>query len=127
MTLRELSLAVVASYDRRLQDALCMMAFDQAVGRLRKFLEAPVFPAVPAAGEPEMMPLELQAMTHVSAILGALPAPARFRTIIVVALALAPDIFSGSEYAKLVEKAKGGQRPSSTPGSSGNDVGTEQV
>jgi hypothetical protein len=125
VTLRELALAVVAAYDHRFRDELCMMAFCQAVERLRKILDAPVFSHVPPS-EPETLVLELQAMTHVSAILGALPKPARFRTLIVVALAMAPEVFSGSEYAKLIENAKGGQRPSSPPGSSGNGS-AEQV
>jgi hypothetical protein len=126
VTLRELALAVVAAYDHRFRDELCMMAFCQAVERLRKVLEAPFFSHVPPASEPETLVLELQAMTHVSAILGALPKPARFRTLIVVALAMAPEVFSGSEYAKLIENAKGGQRPSSPPGSSSNGS-AEQV
>lgn len=123
MTLRELALSVVAAYDHRFRDELCMMAFCQAVERLRSELDAPVFSLVPSL-EPESLPRELQAMTHVSAILGALPRPARFRTILVVALALAPDIFTGSVYAKLIENAKS-QRPSAPPDSSGH--GTEQI
>lgn len=123
MTLRELALAVVAAYDYRLRDEIRMLTFGQSVERMRKHLEAPEL----APAEPETLPLELQAMTHISQILGALPVPARFRTIVVVALALAPDIFSGNEYAQLVERAKGGsQRPSTSPGSSGNGS-AEQV
>lgn len=130
MTLRELALAVVAAYDHRMRDELCMLSFCQAVERLRAELDAPVFALAPPAGELATLPRELQAMTHVSAILGALPPPARFRTIIVVALALAPDIFTGTEYAKLIDNAKGsGQRSSTAPGSSGNgaDTRTEQI
>jgi hypothetical protein len=122
--LRELALAVVAAYDHRFRDELCMKAFIDAVERLRVALEAPVLSVVPSASGPGMLPLELQAMTHVSAILGALPPDARFRTIMVVALALAPDTFSDREYSKLVERAKS-QRPSTPPVSSGH--GTEQV
>lgn len=109
MTLRDLACEVIAAYDRRLRDEVSMLAFGQAVEMMRKALgvsEAFV-PGLPS--EPESLPLELQAMSHISKVLGVLPpGPARFRTLVIVALALAPEAFSEREYCELMRRAKGG-------------------
>jgi len=108
MTLRELALNVVATYDRRLLDAPCMLSFSHAVETMRRALvmtEAFMPVVVPDA---EDMPLELQAMAHISSVLGVLPpGPARTRVLVVVALALAPDAFSEQEYGELLRRSKG--------------------
>jgi hypothetical protein len=105
--LRELATSVIATYDRRLQDELCMLAFGRAVERMRTALGLPDFSRVEPC-EPETLPHELQAMQHVSAVLGALPAGAsRHRVLVVVALALAPEAFSEREYGELLRRAKG--------------------
>lgn len=108
MTLRNLAYAVIDTYDRRLQGELDMLAFGEAVERMRKALASNnPFDLSMTASEPEAFPFELQAMAHISKILGALPPPARFRAIMVVALTLAPDVFSEREFSGLVKKAKG--------------------
>lgn len=108
MTLRELARAVIFTYDRRLEDEISMLAFGQAVEKLRAALgSAETFDLTTVVSEPEAMPLELQAMSHVSKVLGALPPPARFRTIMVVALAMAPEVFSDREYGAFLKRAKG--------------------
>lgn len=108
MTLGELAANVVATYDRRLHDEVCMLAFGRAVETLRKALGmsdrfVPVSPS-----DSDAMPLELQAMQHISSVLGVLPAgPARHRVLVMVALALAPACFSEREYGELLRRSKG--------------------
>jgi hypothetical protein len=99
--LHDLAVNALVAYDTRLRDEVGMLAFSQAMEALRKEI------GVASAATPEALPAELQAMTHISKVLGVLSEPARFRTILVVALALAPDAFSEREYAALVMRAKG--------------------
>lgn len=103
MTLHELAVNAVMAYETRLRDEFGMLAFTQAMEALRSALGS----GVVIAPLPEALPAELQAMTHISKVLGVLSEPARFRTILIVALALAPDAFSEREYAALVARARG--------------------
>lgn len=103
-TLRELASTVVAAHDRRLQNEHGMVAYEYAIEQLRSAL------ALGLSGEAasDDMPLELQAMRHVSAVLGSLESSAaRARALLVVALAMAPDAFSERQYMELVRRAKG--------------------
>lgn len=124
VTLRDLAHVVVTTYDVRLRGAQTMLAFERAMNRMRAWLIVNR-ESVPRESSEPLSPPEVQAMAHISQVLGVLSESARYRTLVVVALALAPDVFSGSEYAKLIERAKGGQRLASAPGSSGH--GTEQA
>lgn len=81
-----------------------MVAYEYAIEQLRSAL------ALGLSGEAasDDMPLELQAMRHVSAVLGSLESSAaRARALLVVALAMAPEAFSERQYMELVRRAKG--------------------
>lgn len=104
VTLRDFALNVVATYDRRLRDELCMLAFCQAVEQMRNAIGMTFASPSP---EPELLPFELQVMTHMAKLLGTLSRAARFRAILAVALALAPEVFSDREYGHLMKQAKG--------------------
>ncbi len=103
VALHDLAVNAVAAYDVRLQDEFSMLAFGRTMESLRAAVSTDL-PVVPPL--PETLPAELQAMTHISKVLGVLSEPARFRTILIVALALAPDAFSEREYAALMARAK---------------------
>jgi hypothetical protein len=106
--LEVLAADVVEKYDARLRDEVCALAFFQAVEKMRTAL-GPVVDRtehVPTRLA-DTLPVELQAMTHISKVLGSLSESGRFRAIVVIALAMAPDAFSESEYAALARRAKG--------------------
>jgi hypothetical protein len=106
--LRALAADVVATYDRRLFDEVCMLAFGRAVEKMRKALGMSEAFVPVAPSEVDALPLELQAMQHITSVLGVLPTgAARHRVLVVVALALAPDCFSEREYGELLRRAKG--------------------
>ena len=107
MTLEALAAEVVEKYDYRLRDEVCALAFFQAVEKMRAALGvgAERTERVPTPLR-DTLPIELQAMLHISKVLGALSESARFRTIVVIALAMAPDAFNDSEYAALARRAK---------------------
>lgn len=108
MTLETLAADVVATYDDRLRNEVCALAFFQAVEKMRSALgESPERPERPPVKVWDALPVELQAMMHISKVLGSLSESARFRAIVVIALALAPDAFSESEYSALARRAKG--------------------
>lgn len=102
--LRELATELIATHDRRLQNEHCMLDYGQAVERLRAALLHGPF----IVTEPQSLTLELQAMQHVTAVLGSIGSQsARARVLLVVALALAPEVFSDREYGELLRRAKG--------------------
>ena len=73
-----------------------MVAYELAIEQLRAVIELGA------------IPLELQAMHHVSSVLGSLgSSAARARALLVVALAMAPDAFTEQQYSELVRRAKG--------------------
>lgn len=93
---------VVTAHDRRLDNERGMVAYTLAIERLRGALALDV--QVDANGED----VELQAMRHVSVVLGSLGSDAaRARALLVVALAMAPEAFSERQYMELVRRAKG--------------------
>lgn len=93
---------VVATHDQRLRDEKGMVAYTLAIDQLRSALALGV-------GDPTSSDdIELQAMRHVSVVLGSLDSSAaRARALLVVALAMAPEAFSERQYMELVRRAKG--------------------
>lgn len=105
MTLRTAAAEVVAAYSHRLRDERGMIAFEQALDRLRRSILDPAVDAVPVPVDDAL--LELQAMEHVAAVLGSLASKAsQARALLVVALSMAPDAFSEREYSELLRRAK---------------------
>lgn len=101
-SLRELAAMVVTAHDQRLRDEKGMVSYTLAIEQLRSALAL-------GAGDPTSGDdIELQAMRHVSVVLGSLDsAAARARALLVVALAMAPEAFSERQYMELVRRAKG--------------------
>lgn len=101
-SLRELAAMVVTAHDRRLHDENGMVAYTLAIERLRSAL------ALSVGNETTRDDVELQAMRHISVVLGSLDSSAaRARALLVVALAMVPDAFSEPQYLELVRRAKG--------------------
>lgn len=103
MTLHLAAVEVVAAYADRLRDEHGLLAFEQALDRLRRSLGDDLDP-VPS----DDVLRELHAMKHVAAVLGSLTSKAsQARALLVVALSMAPDAFSDREYGELLRRAKG--------------------
>lgn len=100
-TVRELAATVVARHDQRLKNEQGMVSYELAIEQLRSALTLD-------KGIDDDMAHELQAMRHISEVLGSLDSSAaRARALLVVALAMAPDAFSDRQYMALVQRAKG--------------------
>jgi hypothetical protein len=104
VTLRTAAAEVLTAYADRLRDERGLLAFEQALDRLRRSLGD--VDEVPVPSDEVLR--ELHAMKHVAAVLGSLASKAsQARALLIVALSMAPDAFSEREYCELLRRAKG--------------------